>query len=183
MKLRAFLIAAALICGAVGADAASIPLFNPSTLDLPIMGGPLNTLINQINGILSPLTGAGAVNGATPGTGATAVNIISLVPGISGSPAQIMLQAGGDPSASIQIVPDLPGGDIILFSTASSGGNLVFANAAMWVPATGLAACPGVNPAQSPSSSRADSIVPAATVQGFWAIEDWLTRIHFSPSC
>ncbi len=164
------------------ARGSSIPLITTPT-EPPTLMAPLNTLINQINGILSPLTGGAQINGAQPNTGAVATNIIALVPGVSGSPAQLTLQPGGDPSASIQIVPDLPGGDIILFSTQSTGGNLVFANASMWVPATGLAACPGVNPGQGTNGSLITSFGPASTIQGYWVIEDWLARQHFAPSC
>ncbi len=173
MRFRAFLASAALLCGAAAAHAASLPYIQGPT-EPPTLAGPLNSLINQINGILSPLTGGAAINGAAPGTGAVGVNSIAAVPGVTGAPALITVQPGGDPNGSIQIQPD-PSGNIILFGNGSTG-NLVVQNPGLWVPANGLTACPGIAPGSRPMGMK-------GIVSGYLVIEDWLGRQQWSVNC
>lgn len=184
MKMRGVLAAGLILFGFATAEAASLTSpFLTGPADPSQTNATINGLVNAINAILSPLTGGGTIIGSTPGTGAVATNIIALNPGMTGSPAQIALQPGGDSNGSIQILPDLIGGDIILFGTGSTGGNLVIANAAMWVAASGLAACPGVLPGQGTVGAQLNSLAPPSTIQGYWIIEDWLDRVHYTPTC
>lgn len=174
MKLRSILTAAVLVLAAGMAQAASVPLFS-GPQGPPTLLGPLNTLINLINGILSPLTGGGGVNGPT---GAAAAQTITLTPGAAGFPAVIGLGAGGDSNGSIQIVPDATGG-IILFGQGATG-NLVIANQVSWVPAQGLTPCPGVDPKTGVLGLYGGS---SGLIAGYWLIKDWLDRPHFTPAC
>jgi hypothetical protein len=154
------------------AKAATITPFNPQQLQIPATGADFNALVNAINAILSPLTGGGLING-----GAVGVNIISLIPGATGVPAQIGLQPGSDPNGSIQIVPN-GSGDIILFNQANSGGFLVFGSQSLWVPATGLSPCPAMQGGTIPLGMTG---LPVVT--GYWVFEDWLDRVHYAPAC
>ena len=173
MRFRAFLASAALLCGAAAAHAASLPYIQGPT-EPPTLAGPLNSLINQINGILSPLTGGAAINGAAPGSGAVGVNLVSIIAGATGSPTVIGMQPGGDPNGSIQIQPD-PTGNIILFGNGNTG-NIVVQNSGLWVPANGLTACPGISPGHPPIGMK-------GVISGYLVIEDWLGRQQWSVNC
>ncbi len=175
MKIRPILVAL-LLAAAYPAGAASVPLLT-GPQDVSQMNATINGVINNINTILSPLTGGGLINGVAPGATGTAVNILSLTPGATGSPAVIGLQPGGDSNGSIQIVPDIPGGNIILFSSATGAtGVLQFANSTAVVAATGLAACPGTNPNRAPLGVK-------GTVSGFIPVLDWLGVAHALVAC
>jgi hypothetical protein len=161
------------------ARAASVPLLT-GPQDTSQMNGTINGVIINLNAILSPLTGGGLIAGTTPGSGVPAVNTITLIPAVSGSTAVIGIAPGGDANASIQIQPN-GAGDIILFGSGNSGGNLVFSSQSMWVPATGLTACPGMTPGDRANATVPLGYVPIVT--GYWVIEDWLDRQHLTVAC
>ena len=166
MRFRSVLAAAALsACGMFPAYAASIPYIQGPT-EPPTLAGPLNTLINQINAILSPLTGGPAVNGGQPGSGTPAVNNIQLISAATGSLAQIGLQPGADPNAGIQINPN-GSGNIVLFALGDTGV-LQFANTGSFVSAPGLSPYPG----RVPGALALMGV--QSTVQGAFVFKDWL---------
>lgn len=163
---------------------------------LPFLSGPndasqmiatFNQLIQSINGITGALLPAG---------GGTATNGVSLPPGVTGAPAGIGVQIGGDPNASITINPN-GNGNVILFGPAQSGSNsttalgmLQIGNQAGIVPATGFAACPGVIPGRGRpgpivTAGAGQQVVegPGATVTGYLQILDWLGRVRSIPVC
>jgi hypothetical protein len=161
-------------------------------LQSPFMVGPsdpsqmnanINTLVVAINAILSPLQGGNLINGAAPGSGATATNIIGFTPGVSGSSASIGLQPGSDANGSIQINPN-GSGNVVLFAGAGNTGVLQIANATGWFPAkgAGIVPCPGGGAATLNAGSL---LLPAGyqTVAGYEAHEDWLGRPYWVPGC
>lgn len=183
MKMRGVLAAGLILFGFATAEAASLTSpFLTGPADPSQTNATINGLVNAINAIISPLTGGGSLIGSTPGTGAVATNIIALIPAVTGSPAQIALQPGGDSNGSIQILPDLIGGDIILFGSTSAGGNLVFANQSMWVPTQGLTPCPGMTPGAGATIPFA-GVAGQPLITGYWVFEDWLDRPHLTPGC
>ncbi len=148
------------------------------TLPIPLFSGPsdpsqmrtyFNNLILSINAILVPALGA------TTTSAGTAVNLISLTGGITGSNAVIGLQAGADTNAGITINPN-GSGNIVLFSQYDTGV-LQFGNQTGFTPATSLIACPGVQ------AGKAAPLGVSATVTGFTPIKDWLGRVHAWPAC
>jgi hypothetical protein len=165
MKIRGFLVALALLSGVATAQAASVPTVNSQNLQIPATGADFNAVINSINTILAPLTGGASAGG---------VNAISLTPAGTGYPAQITLQPGADPNAGILINPN-GSGNITLFG-AGDTGVLQLGNSAGFVPANGLAACPGINPRNLPLGMK-------GVVSGFFAMQDWLGRNQWSLTC
>ncbi len=147
------------------------------TLPMPLMRGPLdpsqqlanfNALITTINNVLVPALGQ------NPTSGGTAVNLIGLTGGQTGSPAVIGLQTGADTNAGIQINPS-GSGNIILFGQGDTGV-LQFASSSSFVPATGFAACPGVVPNKAPLGVK-------GTVSSYVIVKDWLGNSHGWATC
>lgn len=186
--MRGFLRAALVLLVALGigcgaARAASVPLVNPQQLQIPSIGGDLNTIINSINVILSPLTGAGAITGSTPGVSTTAVNVIALVPAITGTTAMIGLQAGGDTNAAITINPN-GSGNIIMFGTGDTGV-IQIGNSTGWYPAKGAGVVPCPGGGAAPANLAGGLLLQggAQTVAGYEVHEDWVGRPYWIPGC
>lgn len=144
-----------------------------------------NLLIQKINGFLLPQfpqTGgsnypefyAGTTTGPTISSAAEAVRI-----GPSGN-NNIVLFPSDVGSAS-----NYPG--------ATSTGVLKVGNLASWIPAPGLAVCPGQNPAAGPplwgpyeTGNETSNLYSAAmghVVTGYLVVRDWLDRMHGVPAC
>ena len=130
--------------------------------------GTLNRIINNINSILSPLTGGPLA----PISGGSS---FSLSQPTAGSPLVIGVAPGGATNTSIQIKPNGTG-DLIFFSASGTPGNFKFANSASFKPATGFAACPGVIPGKAPIGVQ-------GTVQNYLIVKDWLGRSHGWATC
>lgn len=175
MVKRLAVLVVSIILGLAG----TVPVQAASTIAL--FGGPqdnsqlfsyLNTLVLSINAITGPLLPA--VTGG--------VNSISLTSGVTGSPAVIGLQPGGDTNAGININPN-GSGNISLFATTDTGV-LQIANATSWFAAkgAGLVPCPGGG---AKGSDLAGGLLQGGmqTVQGYEVHEDWLGRAYWLPGC
>lgn len=170
--LMVYRLAAALLAVLLGLAGIELPVARAAS-SIPLFTGPqdpsqlfayLNALVVSINTITVPLLPN------VPG----GVNQISLVPAVTGQPAQIALQPGSDPNGGIQINPN-GSGDIILFSQGDTG-NLVIANQSSFVAANGLAPCPGTIPGNPPLGMQ-------GVVSGYFIFEDWLDRNQYSLNC
>lgn len=149
------------------ARASTIPLIT-GPQDPSQMNATFNLVINEINAILSPLTGSGLINGAQPGTGATATNFLSLTPGVSGSGPFLDLAPGGDANASIGIQPNGNGNIILFQGLPLSTGLMQFANEASFIVAPTIGGFPG----GLPGAASFQGIHP--NVQGVMVFKDWL---------
>lgn len=166
MKIRSFLAVLAFLALAPPALAQSLPL--------PLLTGPqdvsqmqtiLNTLISEINAVLVPTFPA------APG----AVNFTTMQGGLTGQPAQIGLMPGGDANAGIFINPN-GSGDVILFGPNDTG-TLMLGNAASFISAPDLTACP------SRAGARSQLLGIHSTVQGMFVFDDWLGIPRGVPVC
>ena len=166
MKLLRLMLVGFALAAALPAVAQTLPIpLVTGPQDVSQMRGTFNTLINNINNVLRPIFPA-----------AGAVNSIALTGGATGTLATISLAAGADANASIGLVPN-GNGDIILWAgNPTSLGTLQFANAASFVPAEGLGACPGVDPAAPPYGVE-------AAITGYISVKDWLGVTRALPAC
>ena len=155
---------------AAAASAAVVPPVS-GPLDPADMINTLNRVINNINLILSPLTG-GPVP-AKPGAPGISISQPSASSNIVIAPAP----GGSNPNVGIQLLPT-GNGDVVFFgSYPGNVGNIRFANAASIVPATGFAVCPGGPPGQQPP------LGVNTVVKGYIIIKDWLGTKHGWATC
>ncbi len=150
------------VAATAGAQQPPIPLFS-GPVDPASNRRALNTLVNEINAILSPLLPA--VSGA--------VNFISLTPATTGNNAVIGLVSGADTNAGITINPN-GSGNIVLFGQLDTG-ILQFGNVSSFRTASGLTPCPGNGTARIAGTSN--------VVTGHLIVQDWLNRKHGIPVC
>lgn len=163
------LLPALALAGSAWAQTQQTPIqFFGSPFDSSNQIGNLNTLIQRVNAILTPLQP----------TIAGAVNFVSLTSAPTGLGPVIGVQPGGDTNASIRVSP-AGNGDISLFSSKlnlSSTGHIKIGNMASWVKAPALATCPGSKPGQP-------RFGVANTITGYLVIKDWLDQTHGMPGC
>jgi len=173
--MRKILVFFALILASCQAQAQIPPLTGPG--DPSQLIATINQLIAAIN------TQAYSQAFPTPAGGMSTVpNSIVLTAAASGSSPQITptsVANGGDANVSILLSPSGTG-NLILFrnnnNTAYETGILQFANAASFVPRSGLAACPGF-------SRQAAPVGMSDSVTGYFVMMDWLGRTHYVPTC
>jgi len=177
--MRRGLLSLVLVLVALAAQASQTPL---STLrgpnDPSQMIATINQVIFAINGILSPLQPYNP----------SAVNFIALNPSITGNGPIIGLQSGSDTNTALGLQP-AGNGNVLLFSgNQSSLGVLQFANDVSFFGAKGLNACPGAPPrAFAPpgdiTGGDALGLGPGSIIKGYIAMQDWLGRYRYIPSC
>lgn len=159
MKLKILLAGALLLLPALAeAQRPPIPLFS-GPWDPANTQASVNTLILEINAILTPILGGQ--------TGA--VNFPTLTGGLTGAPGVIGLAPAADANAGIQINPN-GSGNIILFGSGDTGV-LQFGNATAFLPLPGMALAPGVLPNKAPLG-MSDHLT------GYFIVQDWLGRGH-----
>lgn len=184
MRLLRLLVAAALLWPALALAQNAIPYFTGQPygpgggFDPSSPMNNFNILIGELNGILNPLAPQGTVPftvNTSTGQGAGNYPMAEIV---AGTPAQ---QAAG---TNVNLGLDASGnGNIEFFADnqVSELGLVQFGNTVSWLPAKGLAACPG-----NPSTLAQNSglyIGPSPVVTGYISILDWAGRPHWLVGC
>jgi hypothetical protein len=180
MKLRALIVAIALAASASIAQAQqAIPYFTGQPTgpgggwDTSSPMNNVNILIGEINGILGPLSGGNpnGIFGGSTSVGFQPGGLVTLQPNPSLGP-----------NTAIGLAP-VGNGNIELFTgnQITGLGLLQFGNYASFVPATGLAACPGVS--SSGYKNGGLFLGPGQTVSGYVAILDWAFRPQYMVTC
>ena len=163
----------------------------PAWAQIPLLTGPqdpsslqatINALINAINALPAQIAFPVPPVPQPGGGGATTTIVNNLV--LTGTPTGVMptIGVGGsaaDPNAALGLSPN-GAGNLVFFAgsgAASGTGILQLANAASFVPATGLAACPGA------VAGRTPVVGGRANITGYLMIMDWLGRTHPVPTC
>lgn len=170
-KLAAFCLIATL--SAASAFAASVPLVT-GPQDVSQLRGTLNTIINNINAIITPMI---------PNV-PNAVNIVVLLPAATGG---VVIVSPGGQGSDANAPLGLSGagnGNIILFAGhTTSTGIVQFANSTSWRPAPGLGTCPGGNMKANTKGAHGLVDGPHSSVRGFIPVSDWLGRVRWLPGC
>lgn len=173
--LRALTIGAALAVSAPALAQNPFAYMNPQQLQIPATGADFNSLIQTLDTFFNPRFPAVQPSNATVTGG------VSLSPGSSSGNAPMIstFSTTGASNVSLKIAP-LGNGKIILFDSTNPivTGILKIANNPSWVPAQGLAACPGGLKAMPTPNGGTSGVIT-----GYLLIEDWASRVHALATC